>query len=239
MLALRNISKGIDDPELRERVTPTFEIGCKRILISNDWYPALAADNVDLVTDRIAKVTGNAIVTADGVERPIDVLIVATGFYTTELPITEHLVGRSGTSLAETWRESGMAAYKGTTVADFPNLFFIVGPNTGLGHSSMVFMIESQVTYIVDALRTMRAHRYAAVEVTPEAVADYNADVQRRMRRTVWTTGGCASWYLDSHGRNTTLWPRTTFAFRGLTAKFDVEAYRVEAPADAPAEVMA
>jgi cation diffusion facilitator CzcD-associated flavoprotein CzcO len=232
-LALKNIEKGIKDPELREKVTPTFEIGCKRILISNTYYPALDADNVDVVTDGIAKVTGDAIVTKDGVERPIDVLIVATGFFTTELPITQHIKGRSGQTLAEKWRETGMAAYKGTTVADFPNLFFIVGPNTGLGHSSMVFMIESQVAYIVDAVRTMRAHEYGTVQVKDEAVATYNADIQRRMKRTVWTTGGCASWYLDSHGNNTTLWPRTTFAFRGETAKFDVDAYRVQARAGA------
>ncbi len=123
-----------------------------------------------------------------------------------------------------------MAGYKGTTVADFPNLFFIVGPNTGLGHSSMVFMIESQVTYIREAIRTMRRNDYAVVEVNAEAQRDYNADIQRRMKRTVWTTGGCASWYLDAHGNNTTLWPRTTFAFRGLTKEFDVAAYQVEAP---------
>ena len=175
-LALRNIAKGIEDPELREKVTPTYAIGCKRILISNTYYPALDADNVDLVTDGIAKVTGDAIVTADGVERPIDVLIVATGFFTTELPITEHLVGRSGKSLADTWRETGMAGYKGTTVADFPNLFFIVGPNTGLGHSSMVYMIESQVTYIREAIRTMRRNDYAVVEVN----AGRPARLQRR-----------------------------------------------------------
>jgi cation diffusion facilitator CzcD-associated flavoprotein CzcO len=234
-LALRNIAKGISDPELREKVTPTFEIGCKRILISNTWYPALAEDNVDLVTDGIAKITGDAIVTADGVERPIDVLIVATGFYTTELPITEHLVGRSGRTLAETWRESGMSAYKGTTVTDFPNLFFIIGPNTGLGHSSMVLMIESQMTYIREAIRTMRRNDYAVVEVNAEAEQDYNADIQRRMKRTVWTTGGCASWYLDAHGNNTVLWPRSTFAFRGMTAEFDVAAYRVDAPSGYPA----
>ena len=238
-LALRNIEKGIKDPELRKKVTPTFEIGCKRILISNTYYPALDADNVDVVTDGIAKVTGDAIVTKDGVERPIDVLIVATGFFTTELPITAHIKGRTGQTLAEKWRETGMAAYKGTAVADFPNLFFIVGPNTGLGHSSMVFMIESQVTYIVDAVRTMRAHDYGTVQVKDEAVTAYNADIQRRMKSTVWTTGGCASWYLDSHGNNTTLWPRTTFAFRGETAKFDVDAYRVEARAGSTQEVMA
>ena len=229
-MALRNIEKGIADPELRARVTPEFEIGCKRILISNTYYPALDADNVDLVTDGIAKITGDAIVTADGVERPIDVLIVATGFFTTELPITERITGRQGRTLADTWRERGMAAYKGTAVADFPNLFFIVGPNTGLGHSSMVYMIESQVNYIREAIRTMRHHDFAVVEVDRRAQDDYNADLQRRMKRTVWTTGGCASWYLDAHGNNTTLWPRTTFAFRGQTAEFDVAAYRVEAP---------
>ena len=229
-LALKNIAKGIKDPELRRKVTPTYEIGCKRILISNDYYPALDSENVDLVTDPIAKVTGDAIVTEDGVERPIDVLIVATGFYTTELPIAEHVRGRTDQTLAETWRDTGMQAYKGTTVAGFPNLFLVVGPNTGLGHSSMVFIIESQVAYVVDAVRTMRAHEYGAVEVTPEAVAAYNADIQRRLERTVWNTGGCASWYLDAHGRNTTLWPRTTFAFRRELARFDVDAYRVVAP---------
>ncbi len=229
-MALANLAKGIDDPQLRERVTPDFEIGCKRILISNTYYPALASDNVEVVTDRIAKVTGDAVVTADGVERPIDVLVVATGFYTTELPITEHITGRHGRTLADTWREGGMAAYKGTTIPGFPNLFFIVGPNTGLGHSSMVFIIESQVAYIRDAIRTMGLHRYAAVEPTPVATQEWNDDLQRRMKRTVWNTGGCSSWYLDEHGRNTILWPRTTVAFRSLLASFDVAAYDVEAP---------
>ena len=158
-MALANLAKGVSDPELRERLTPTFEIGCKRVLISNDYYPALDSDNVEVVTDGIAKVTGNAIVTADGVERPIDVLIVATGFFTTELPITEHITGRDGRTLAAQWRESGMAAYKGTTVPGFPNLFLLVGPNTGLGHSTMVFMIESQVAYLREAVRTMGQHR--------------------------------------------------------------------------------
>ena len=228
-MALANLAKGVSDPELRERLTPTFEIGCKRILISNTYYPALDSDNVEVVTDRIAKVTGNAVVTEDGVERPIDVLIVATGFFTTELPITGHITGRAGRTLAEQWREGGMAAYKGTTVPDFPNLFMLVGPNTGLGHSSMVFIIESQVEYLRDAVRTMDLHRYATVEPTAAATEEWNADLQRRMRRTVWNTGGCSSWYLDDHGRNTILWPRSTFAFRGLLAEFDVAAYDVTA----------
>ena len=223
--ALANIDKGISDPALRERVTPTFDIGCKRILISNDWYPTLDRDDVDLVTDRIGKVTPSAVVTEDGTEREVDVIIVATGFHTTDLPVAHHVYGREGRSLAEHFGAHGMQAYKGATVHGFPNLFFVVGPNTGLGHSSTVLMIESQIAYAVDALRKMRESDVAAVEPTPEAQASWNADIQRRMKRTVWSTGGCSSWYLDAHGRNVTLWPRTTFKFRRLTSRFDSEVY--------------
>jgi cyclohexanone monooxygenase len=226
-MALNNISKGIADPELRERVTPSFELGCKRILISNDYYPTLARDDVDLVTDRIQKVTGSGIVTADGVEREVDAVIVATGFYTVDQPIAHIVTGRDGKTLAEVWKAGGMAAYKGTTVHGFPNLFQIVGPNTGLGHSSMVFVIESQIAYITETLRGMREHGLASVEPTDRAQRSWNADIQRRMQRTVWNTGGCESWYLDEHGRNTTLWPRTTFVFRKLLARFDRSEYDV------------
>ncbi|WP_139981554.1 flavin-containing monooxygenase [Nocardioides litoris] len=233
-VAKRNIDKAISDPGLRAKVTPDFRMGCKRILISNAYYPALAADNADVVTDRITRVTPTGIVSTapDGTEteRPVDVIVVATGFHTTELPITEHITGREGHTLARQFEERGMAAYKGSTVPGFPNLFFVVGPNVGLGHSSMVFMIEAQVSYVVDAIRTMRTHRYAAVEVTEAAERAFNADLQRRMGRTVWSTGGCASWYLDKHGNNTTLWPRATFTFRALTRRFDVAAYAVTAP---------
>ncbi len=229
LLALRNLERAIDDPDLRDRLTPDFEIGCKRILLSNTYYPTLTEPQVDLVTDPIAKVTGDAIVTADGVERPIDVLVVATGFHATDPPLTEHVHGRDGRSLAETWAAGGMAAYKGTTVHGFPNYFSIVGPNTGLGHSSMVFMIESQVAYIRDALRTMRTGGYATVEPRLDVQRRWNADLQRRMRRTVWSAGGCASWYLDEQGRNTTLWPRATFTFRRLLSRFDPERYEVAA----------
>ncbi|HET7387333.1 MAG TPA: NAD(P)/FAD-dependent oxidoreductase [Nocardioidaceae bacterium] len=223
--ALENIDRGIRDPHLREKVRPNFEIGCKRILISNDWYPALDRDDVDLVTDPISKVTSNAVVTADGVEREVDVIIVATGFHTTDLPIAEHVIGKDGRSLADVFRSHSMQAYKGSTVHGFPNLFFIVGPNTGQGHTSMVFMIESQVSYTVDALRRMRADGVDAIEPTPAAQRAWNDDIQRRMKCTVWTRGGCNSWYLDEHGRNVTLWPRTTFAFRRLTSRFDPQAY--------------
>jgi cation diffusion facilitator CzcD-associated flavoprotein CzcO len=224
-VALANIAKGIKDPELRRRVTPAFDFGCKRVLRSNTYYPALAAANTELVTDPIAKITGNAIVTSDGAEREIDVLVVATGFYTTELPITEHLTGRDGRTLAEHWRHSGMAAYKGTTVPGFPNLFMLVGPNTGQGHTSMIFVIESQVAYVRDAVRRLRAAGLASVEPTQAVTDGWNRSLQKRMRRTVWTTGGCQSWYLDTHGRNTTLWPRSTVDFRRRLATFDADSY--------------
>jgi cation diffusion facilitator CzcD-associated flavoprotein CzcO len=230
--ALFNINRAIKDPGLREKVTPTFQIGCKRILISNDWYPALTRQNVDLVTDAITKITAGAVVTQDGTERAIDVLIVATGFHTTDLPIAEHIHGRGGESLATHFKAHGMQAYKGATVHGFPNLFFIVGPNTGLGHSSMVFMIESQVAYAVDAVRKMRAGEVAAIEPTPQAQKAWNDALQRRMKRTVWSSGGCSSWYLDEHGRNVTLWPRTTYKFRQLTAEFDTENYQATARTD-------
>ncbi len=233
--ALGNIRKGITDPGLRKAVTPDFQIGCKRILISNGWYPALDRDNVDLVTEGIARVTETGIVTRDGAEHAVDAIIVATGFHTTDLPIADHVRGRGGVTLAEHFTEVGMQAYKGTTVHGFPNLFLVVGPNTGLGHSSMVFMIESQIRYIVDALTQLQPGE--AVEPTAEAQAAWTDEIQRRMEPTVWATGGCASWYLDSHGRNVTLWPRATFMFRRLLARFDRQNYQTVAPGDTEIEL--
>ncbi|WP_460606287.1 flavin-containing monooxygenase [Jatrophihabitans fulvus] len=224
-VAERNIAKAIDDPELRRAVTPDWQIGCKRILISNTWYPTLARDDVELVTDGIAQIRENSIVTRDGTEREIDVLIVATGFHVTDSPTFERIVGPDGRSLAEVWRTEGQQAYKGATVAGFPNLLFVIGPNCGLGHSSMVFMAESHLNYLSSALRTMREKDLATFEVRADVQQRYNEKLQQRMGRTVWTTGGCASWYLDEHGNNTTLWPGFTFEFRRATRTFDLSAY--------------
>jgi cation diffusion facilitator CzcD-associated flavoprotein CzcO len=225
-VAIGNIDKAITDPLLRAKLIPHYGLGCKRVLVSSDWYPALARPNVELITDPIARVTEHGIVTADGIEREIDALVVATGFRATEPPIAGRIKGGCGQTLADAWAGTGLQAYKGSTVSGFPNLFLLIGPNTGLGHSSMVYIAESQISYLVDAHRTMKRRRLATVEPLPQAQEAWNADLQQRMARTVWSTGGCQSWYLDRHGRNVTLWPRTTYAFRRLTARFDLAAYR-------------
>jgi cation diffusion facilitator CzcD-associated flavoprotein CzcO len=232
LMGLRNISKGISDPELRAKVTPDFRIGCKRVLISNTWYPALARPNVDLVTDPIAHLTPTGIVTKDGTRRDVDAVIVATGFYATDMPIAHRITGRGGVTLSDHFARHGMQAYKGTSVHGYPNLFFVVGPNTGLGHSSMIFMIESQVAYIVDAISHLKTQALASVEPRAEVQAAYVDDLQHRMRKTVWSKGGCASWYLDDHGRNVTLWPKATFTFRRELAAFDPDSYEQETTDD-------
>ena len=230
--ALANLHRGIKDPALAKAVTPTFQMGCKRVLISNDYYPALARPNVELITSGIASIGPRSITTEDGVERPIDVLISATGFHVTDSPAAHLIKGADGRTLGAHWTEFGMQAYKGSTVAGFPNLFSIVGPNTGLGHTSMVYMIESQLNYVMDALAVIDRNDLATVEVRQSAQDRYNTGLQKRMAKTIWTTGGCASWYLDAHGRNTTLWPDFTFKFRKLTRKFDLDAYTSTARGD-------
>ena len=233
-LAMRQLRQQVPDPELRERLTPRYEIGCKRILPTDEWYPTLIQSNVEVVTDGIREVRGRSIVSADGTEREIDTVILATGFHVTDLPIAGLLQGREGRTLADVW-DGSPRAYKGAAVAGFPNLFFLVGPNTGLGHSSIVFMIESQIAYVVDALRTMRRRGALTVEVREEAQASYNRELDALTRGTVWVTGGCASYYIDRNGHNATLWPYFTWPFRTRTRQFDDAAYALGASAPAPA----
>ena len=228
-LALRHLHRQVRDPELRRKLTPTYRMGCKRVLISNDYLPALARENVEVVTDAIREVRPRSIVTADGTEREVDTIIFGTGFHVTDMPAAERVRGRDGRSLAEVW-DGSPQAHLGTMVAGCPNLFFLVGPNTGLGHNSIVFMIESQCNYVLDALRLMQAGGAAELEVRPEAQAAYNARIQEQMRGTVWTSGGCASWYLDAQGRNTTLWPTFTWPFRERTRRLDPAHYELRAP---------
>jgi cation diffusion facilitator CzcD-associated flavoprotein CzcO len=218
-LARQHIRRQVPDPALRARVTPDYTIGCKRILPSNGWYPALGQPNVELVSGAVREVRASSVVGEDGVERPVDAIVFGTGFQVTDMPAARLLRGRGGTLLDDVWRGSPRA-HNGTAVAGFPNLFLLLGPNTGLGHSSMVYMIESQIGYVIDALRVMRELGVDVAEVREEAQARSNADLDARMAGTVWTTG-CSSWYLDRTGRNATLWPDWTWRFRRRTAAFD------------------
>jgi cation diffusion facilitator CzcD-associated flavoprotein CzcO len=212
-------------PELKEKAKPDYRLGCKRILPSNDWYPALARDNVELVTDAVTEVRERSIVTADGSEREVDAIVFGTGFHVVDMPVGQMVAGRDGKTLADVWNGSPRA-HLGCTVPGFPNFFIMLGPNTGLGHSSMVYMLESQLAFVIGALREMRARDAATVEVRDEVVEKYNAEIQARLKNTVWSTG-CQSWYLDAQGRNPTLWPDWTWRFRHVTAHFDPSEYLV------------
>ncbi|MEH3055187.1 MAG: NAD(P)/FAD-dependent oxidoreductase [Patulibacter minatonensis] len=224
ILAKRHINRSIKDPELRAKVTPNFTIGCKRILLSSNYFPALAKPNVEVIAAGVTAVGKHSVIGSNGEEREVDAIVLGTGFHVTDLPIADHVRGTGGTTLAEAWQGS-MQGYRGATVPGFPNFFFVLGPNTGLGHSSMIYMVEASVQYVVDALRQMDEHGIAQVDVRPERYRRWNEGIQRRMPKTIWQTGGCASWYQDEHGRNTTLWPDFTFRFRALTSRFDMESY--------------
>jgi len=225
--ARRHIRNQIKDPVLRRKVTPDFHFGCKRVLISNNYYPALAQDNVDVLTNGIREVRENAIVERNGEERAVDCIIYGTGFKAQD-PIPKGMVkGRGGQDLLDAWKE-GAEAYKGTTIAGFPNFFMLMGPNTGLGHSSMVYMIESQIQYVLDALKKMEKHGWKSVEVKEDALSKYNASIHAKLGDSVWQTG-CKSWYVNENGKNTTLWPGFTWQFRQQTRRFDARHYRIEA----------
>jgi cation diffusion facilitator CzcD-associated flavoprotein CzcO len=218
-IARRHMRTQIRDRELLKKVTPDYTIGCKRILPSNNWYPILGKRNVELVTSGISEVRERSVVCADGSEREVDTIIFGTGFRVTDMPIGEWVRGRGGRKLIDAW-DGSPRAHLGSTIAGFPNLFVLLGPNTGLGHSSMVYMIESQIAHVLDALRVMRERGAATAEVKPEVQEEYNRELDAKMEDTVWNTG-CASWYIDASGRNATLWPDWTWRFRRRARRFD------------------
>jgi cation diffusion facilitator CzcD-associated flavoprotein CzcO len=226
---LRHLRRSVPDPELRARLVPEYTMGCKRVLRSDDYLPALTQPNVDVVTAGIREVTPTGIVTADGVEHPVDTIIFGTGFHVTDPPIGDTVRGRDGRSLAEVWQGSP-EAYLGTSVAGFPNLFLLLGPSTGLGHTSVVYMIEAQLRYVLDALRYLRRDDVSSVEPTPDAQREFRTEVDRRMRTTVWASG-CDSWYIDGTGRNSTIWPSFATAFRHRLRRFDPRRHLISAPA--------
>jgi cation diffusion facilitator CzcD-associated flavoprotein CzcO len=221
-MAKRHLRAQVADPALRRRLTPDYTIGCKRILISEEFYPALQQPNVELVTEGIREVREHAIVTADGVEREVDTIIFGTGFQVTEMPVSGRIRNAGGVPLADRWQGSPQA-HLGSTVAGFPNFFMMLGPNTGLGHTSQVVMIEAQIAYVAAALRHMRRNDVATLEVRPDVQSAYNDEVQQRLQGTVWNSGGCRSWYLDRNGRNSTIWPGSTWSFRTRSRRFRAE----------------
>lgn len=227
-IALRHLRRQVARPSLRKTLTPDYTIGCKRVLISNDYYPALSRSNVEVVTDPVLRIEADGVITADGIKHPADCLIFGTGFQASDPLPRDCIIGRHGIDLMDAWRK-GAHAYKGTTVPGYPNLFLIVGPNTGLGHNSMILMIEAQVAYILDALRQMQRKRIATVDVKPAVEQAWNSQLQDRLKRTIWNTGGCQSWYLDPRtGKNTTLWPGSTWRFRQLTRHFALKDYGID-----------
>ncbi len=238
LVARAHLRRQVADPDLRRRLTPGYAAGCKRILLSNEWYPTLTAPNAEVVTAPVAEITDAGVRTTDGVERELDTIICATGFTPTDPPIARRIRGAGGRTLSEVWGGSPQA-YLGTTVAGFPNLFLLYGPNLNLGHSSIVYMLEAQIHYVLEALRAMRASGAGTLEVRAEAQERWNAELQERLRRTIWNTGGCRSWYLDANGRNSVQWPDFTFRYRRRVQRFDTADYIVrEAPSEVPDDVL-
>ncbi|MCE9602824.1 MAG: NAD(P)/FAD-dependent oxidoreductase [Gemmatimonadetes bacterium] len=219
-----HLAAQVRDPQLRRALRPTYGVGCKRLLLSDDYYPALVRPNVEVVTSAVERIGAHAITTADGRTHGIDVLILATGFRVTDPILAPTIIGRNGRSLADAWQGSPKA-YMGTTVAGFPNLFMLAGPNTGLGHSSVVLMAEAQIEHVLGVLALAESRHVRAVEPRADAQARYVAWIDASHATTVWNAGGCRSWYLDRTGRNSTLWPFGVDRFRRLAARVAADDY--------------
>ncbi|WP_017540028.1 flavin-containing monooxygenase [Nocardiopsis halophila] len=230
-LAKSHLRRQVTDPELREKLVPDFVPGCKRLLLSNDYYPSLDQPNVDVITDGVEKVREKSIVAADGTEREVDTIIFGTGFHVTDMPAAKMVHDAEGLSIWDRWGED-LEALKGTTVSGYPNLFVLAGPNTGPGHTSHVFFLEAQMRYVMSALRFAARNGVDRLDALPEAQKRYASRMQHKTRNSVWVTGGCDSWYLNSKGRNVTLWPGFSFEYALQTLRFDPHNYRIrkEAP---------
>lgn len=232
-LARLHLRSQVKDPALRRKLAPSYRIGCKRILASDDWYPALTEPNVEVIDKGVTEVRRHSVVAADGTECEVDTIVLGTGFRVTDFVGAQTIHGADGRSLAEHWSGSPQA-YLGTAIAGFPNFFMMLGPNTGLGHNSVVFMIESQIEHLMRALEEKERRGAASIEVRAEAQERFNREIQERMPPTVWNSGGCASWYIDRNGVNTTIWPDFTFRFRRLARQLAPGDYRFEAPGAPP-----
>lgn len=221
-----HLRKQVSDPELRAKLTPNYEIGCKRVLISNDFYLALASPNVELIASGVREVRNRSLVTDDGTEREVDAIVFATGFETTSSPILSRIRGRAGRSIDDVWH-GRPRFHRATTIAGFPNFFNVCSAGTGSGHGSMIWKAESQTAYVMDALRVMRERDLSSIEPRSDAQDRYMQWVDDDLAETVWARGGCRSWYLDDAGRPSLMWPRTMWGFRRMLRRFDPENYRL------------
>nr|WP_222858399.1 NAD(P)/FAD-dependent oxidoreductase [Paraburkholderia phenoliruptrix] len=224
-LCLSYLERRIKDPELRAKLTPNYRLGCKRVLLSSNYYRALVEPNVNVITTGIREIVADGIITQDGVHRRVDAIICGTGFQVNDVGPPFDVTGIGGADLGTLWLRDGAQAYLGTSIAEFPNYFMIVGPNTSLGHNSMIYMIESQVQYIADCLRVLRQRNARAMNLRPDVQRDYNTRLQEDMRRSVWVSG-CHSWYQTQSGKVTTQWPGFTFSFRKRTRRARPRDYR-------------
>ena len=225
-VALAHLHATIRDPELRQKLTPDYVLGCKRVLLSNDYYPAVRQQNVELLATGVERCAGKTLVGSDGSRRKADAIIMATGFHVSDPPNLDRVYGAEGRSLAEVW-DGSPQAYRGTTVSGFPNLFLVLGPNLAIGNNSAFLVIEAQLKYIAATLAHLRDNRLTRFEVSAQAQKSYNLKVQNDLQRTVWNTGGCSSYYLDSNGLNSIGFPWSTQTMQRLLKKFDAGNYHL------------
>ena len=216
-----NIRKSVKDPALVAKLTPNYQIGCKRLLFSPTYYPALARPNAEVITDGIAEVRPGSIVTADGTEHAVDVIIYATGFHVFDRFDSFECRVDGGESLTQRRKTDGARAHLGINVAGVPNAFFLMGPNTGVTHNSIVFMIEQQIKFALRAMDGMQQRAAASIQVRQDAQDRFNEDIQRRLAKRVWSTAGCTSWFVDDKGVNRVLWPGFTWQYWRAARNFD------------------
>ena len=216
----------VKDPALRKKLTPTYRPAASESSSRTTSIQAVADPKTELITDGIARVTRDGIVTVDGTEREVDAIVCATGFHVTDWYTYLDIKGANGEDLGDRWTREGVMAHRGITVADVPNLFLLLGPNTGLGHNSVVFMIESQIGYVADAIAAADAMGAQALAPTRAAQDRFNEELQKDLSTTVWNTGGCQSWYMDEHGVNRSLWSGFTWEYWLATRKFKLSEYK-------------
>lgn len=223
--AMGEIETYIKDPAMRARLTPDYAPGCKRVLISNDWYPAIARPNVEVITDGIKGITADGVETTDGTKHDVDAIIYATGFESTTFLAPIHVTGLNGVDLNQAWA-GGAEAHRGIAVAGFPNFFMLYGPNTNLGHNSIIFMIEAQVRYILKLIEGLSNARISYLDVRPEIMKAFNKELQEDISKTVWASG-CNSWYRTDDGKITNNWSGSTLRFWWQMREPDFDEYRL------------